>query len=76
MKEAITYTVPEGCVKSARAKFVKLRNRIFGNPNYVSNPSYYIKPAEIEGMAVIRGMVVLGGTPIDMKPAKFQPLDF
>ena len=76
VKETITYTEPEGCIKSARAKFVKLRNRIFGNPNYVSNPSYYIKPTEIESMAVIKGMVLLGGTPIDMKPAKFQPLDF
>ncbi len=76
VKETITYTEPEGCIKSARAKFVKLRNRIFGNPNYVSNPSYYIKPTEIGSMAVIKGMVLLGGTPIDMKPAKFQPLDF
>ena len=41
-----------------------------------SNPSYYIKPTEIESMAVIEGLVVLGGTPIEMKPAKFQPLDF
>lgn len=76
VKEAITYTVPESSIKSERAKFVKLRNRIFGNPNYVSNPSYYIKPTEIESMAVIEGLVVLGGTPIEMKPAKFQPLDF
>lgn len=76
VKEAITYTVPKGIVKSARAKFVKLRNRVFGNPNYISNPTYYIKPIEIESMAVVEGMVILGGTPIDMKPARFQPLDF
>lgn len=76
VKEAITYTVPEGAVKSARAKFVKFRNRVFGNPNYLSNPTYYIKAAEIESMTVARGTVIIGETLIDMKPAKFQPLDF
>ncbi|MCI6643046.1 MAG: GLPGLI family protein [Bacteroidales bacterium] len=76
VKEAITYTIPEGTIKSERAKFVKLRNRIFGNPNYLSNPSYYIKTSEIESMVVMGGHVLLGNIPLEMKPAKFQPLDF
>lgn len=76
VKEAITYNIPEGSVKCVRAKFVKLRNRIFGNPNYTSNPTYYIKPAELENVTVMGGTVILGHVPIDMKPAKFQPLDY
>ena len=61
---------------STRNKFVKLRNRLFGNPNYVSNPAYYIKPAELNNVTVLGGTVILGHVPIDMKPAKFQPLDY
>ncbi len=76
VKEAITYSVPEGAVKCARAKFVKLRNRTFGNPNYVSKPTYYIKPAELESVTVMNGTVILGKVPVNMKPAKFQPLDY
>lgn len=77
VKEAVTYSVPEGAVKCSRAKFVKLRNRIFGNPNYVSNPMYYMKAAELEsGVWVMDGMVIVGRVPIDTKPAKFQPLDY
>ena len=76
VKEAITYSVPEGAVRCPRAKFVKLRNRIFGNSNYVSNPMYYIKSAEMEGVFVMDGMVMMGSVLIDMKPAKFQPLDY
>ncbi len=76
VKEALTYSVPERAVKCTRAKFVKLRNRTFGNPNYVSDPNYYIKPAEIESMTVFRGTVILGTVPMNMKPAKFQPLDY
>ena len=76
VKEAITYSVPEDAEKCSRAQFVKLRNRIFGNPNYASNPTYYIKPTEIQSMTVMDGTVILGSVPIDMKPAKFQPLDY
>ena len=76
VKEAITYSVPAEAVKCTRKKFVKLRNRIFGNPNYVSNPVFYIKAAELENVAVMGGTVILGNVPIDMKPAKFQPLDY
>ena len=43
VKETVTYSVPEGVMKCSRSKFVKLRNRIFGNSNYMSNPTYYIK---------------------------------
>lgn len=76
VKEAITYSVPEGVVKCSRAKFVKLRNRLFGNPNYVSNPVYYIKSAELENVTVMAGTVMMGSVPIDMKPVRFQPLDY
>lgn len=76
VKETVTYSVPEEAVRCARAKFVKLRNRVFCNPNYVSNPLYYIKTAELENVVVMGGMVILGNAPIDMKPAKFQPLDY
>ncbi len=76
VKEAITYVVPGGAVRCTRAKFVKLRNRIFGNPNYVSNPAYYIKAAELENVMVVGGAVIMGNVPVDMKPAKFQPLDY
>jgi hypothetical protein len=75
-KEAITYSVPDDAVKCERSKFVKLRNRIFDNPNYLSNPYYYIKPAELESMTVMGNMVILGSVPINMKPAKFQPIDY
>ena len=76
VKEAITYSVPEDAVKCTRGKFVKLRNQIFCNPNYVSNPTYYIKAAELENVIVMGNTVVLGRVPIDMKPVKFQPLDY
>ena len=76
VKEAVTYSVPSEAVKCIRKKFVKLRNRIFGNPNYVSNPVYYIKAVELENVVVMGGTVILGNAPIDMKPAKFQPLDY
>ncbi len=76
VKEAIIYSMPEDAVKCARNKFVKLRNRLFGNPNYVSKPTYYIKPAELESVTIMHGTVILGKVPIDMKPAKFQPLDY
>lgn len=76
VKEAIAYSEPEGAIKCGRTKFVKLRNRTFGNANYLANPTYYIKPDEISQVTVVRGMVVLGDLPINMKPAKFQPIDF
>lgn len=76
IKETVTYNVPEGITKCSRFKFVKLRNRIFGNPNYISNPTYYIKSAELGSVIVLEGTVMLGHVPIDMKPAKFQPLDY
>ena len=76
MKETVTYSVPEDAVKCTRNKFIKLRNRIFGNPNYISNPVYYIKAVELENVVVMGGTVILGNAPIDMKPAKFQPLDY
>ena len=76
VKEAITYSVPDDAVRCKRDQFVKLRNRTFGNANYLSNPTYYIKPAEIESMTIMDGAVLLGSVPIDMKPAKFQPLDY
>lgn len=76
VKEAITYSLPENSMHSSRSKFVKLRNRIFGNANYVSNPYYYIKPAEIESMTVMGGTVLIGSVPVNMKPAVFQPLDY
>ena len=38
VKEAIAYSVPNEAVKCTRAKFVKLRNSTFGNPNYLTNP--------------------------------------
>ncbi|MCD8235290.1 MAG: GLPGLI family protein [Prevotellaceae bacterium] len=76
VKEVITYSVPGDVVKCTRNKFVKLRNRIFGNPNYVSNPVYYIKTAELENVFVMDGTLMFGNAPVDMKPAKFQPLDY
>lgn len=76
VKEAITYSVPDDAVRCKRNQFVKLRNRTFGNANYLTNPTYYIKPAEIESMTIMNGAVLLGSVPIDMKPAKFQPLDY
>lgn len=77
VKEPITYKVPENVIKCDRRKFVKLRNRIFSNSNYVSNPTYYIKPAELENVTVMRdGTLILGNVPLDMKPAEFQPLDY
>ena len=76
VKENITYSVPKEITKCDRGKFVKLRNRIFGNSNYVLNPTYYIKPEELESVLVVGGTVILGSAPIDMKPAKFQPLDY
>lgn len=76
VKEAVTYSVPEEAMKCSRSKFVKLRNRLFGNPNYVSNPAYYIKPAELSNVTVLGGTLILGRVPIDTKPAKFQPLDY
>ena len=78
VKETVTYSVPEEVIKCSRAKFVKLRNRIFGNPNYVSNPAYYIKWAELDNVTVFEstGTVIVGQVPIDIKPAKFQPLDY
>lgn len=77
VKEPITYNVPEEDVMTCtRSKFVKLRNRLFGNPNYVSKPNYYIKPTEIKSMTVIGGTIIMGSVPIDMKPARFQPLDY
>lgn len=76
VKETVTYSVPGDAVKCTRNKFVKLRNSLFGNPNYVSNPTYYIKAAELESVTVMGGTVMLGNAPIDMKPAKFQPLDY
>ena len=78
VKETVTYSVPEEVIKCSRAKFVKLRNHIFGNPNYVSNPAYYIKWAELDNVTVFEstGTVLVGQVPIDIKPAKFQPLDY
>lgn len=76
VKEDIVYNAPEGAVKCSRAKFVKLRNRLFSNPNYLTNPAYYIKPAELESVTVIKGTMMLGRVIINMKPAKFQPLDY
>ncbi|MCM1313508.1 MAG: GLPGLI family protein [Bacteroides sp.] len=76
IKEPITYSIPNDAIKCARAKFVKLRNKTFGNPNYLSNPTYYIKPAELSNVAVVNGSVILGNIPINMKPVKFQPLDY
>ena len=75
VKEAIAYSVPNEAVKCTRAKFVKLRNSTFGNPNYLTNPTYYIKPEQIGSMTVIAGSVLIGTVPINMKPAKYQPLD-
>lgn len=76
VKEAIAYSVPTEAVRCTRKKFVKLRNKTFGNPNYVSDPTYYIKAAELENVTVMGGTVILGNAPINMKPAKFQPLDY
>ena len=76
VKEAISYRVPEGAVKCPRSKFVALRNRLFGNPNYLTQPYYYIKPEEISSMTVLKGAMILGDVLINMKPAKFQPLDY
>lgn len=76
VKETVTYSVPEGVMKCSRSKFVKLRNRLFGNSNYMSNPTYYIKPAELDNVVILGSTVILGQVPIDMKPAKFQPLDY
>ncbi len=75
VKEAIAYSVPNEAVKCTRAKFVKLRNSTFGNPNYLTNPTYYIKPEQIGSMTVMAGSVLIGTVPINMKPAKYQPLD-
>ena len=60
VKEAIAYSVPNEAVKCTRAKFVKLRNSTFGNPNYLTNPTYYIKPEQIGSMTVIAGSVLIG----------------
>ena len=76
VKEAIRYSTPEGAVKCARSKFVELRNRLFTNPNYLNKPYYYIKPDEISSMTVMNGTMTLGDVPVNMKPAKFQPLDY
>ena len=76
VKEKVSYIVPERSIKCGRNKFVKLRNRLFGNPNYLSNPAYYIKAEEIESVTVMNGTMMIGSLPIDMKPAQFQPLDF
>lgn len=76
VKEAIIYSIPAETVSCTRKDFVKLRNRIFGNPNYVSSPAYYLKASELETVTVIGGAVILGNVPMDMKPAKFQPLDY
>lgn len=76
VKETVTYSVPAEAVRCTRKEFVKLRNRIFGNPNYISNPTYYIKAAELESVVFMGGTVIFGNTPINMKPAKFQPLDY
>lgn len=76
VKEPISYSIPEDVMTCARSKFVKLRNRLFGNPNYLSNPTYYIKPTEIKSMTVMGGMIIMGSVPINMKPACFQPLDY
>ena len=63
-------------MKCTRSKFVELRNRLFTNPNYLSKPYYYIKPDEISSMTVMDGTMTLGDVPINMKPAKYQPLDY
>ena len=42
----------------------------------MSNPTYYIKPAELDNVVILGSTVILGQVPIDMKPAKFQPLDY
>lgn len=76
IKEAITYRVPEASIPCTRNKFVKLRNRIFGNPNYLKNPMYYIKTEEVEGITVMGGTLFLGRILVDTKPNKFQPLDY
>ena len=76
VKEKVSYILPERSIKCGRNKFVKLRNRLFGNPNYLSNPAYYIKAEEIESVTVMNGTMMIGTLPIDMKPAQFQPLDF
>lgn len=76
VKEAVTYNVPTEAIKCTRKQFVKLRNQTFENPNYISNPTYYIKTAELENVTVMGGTLILGNVPIDMKPAKFQPLDY
>ncbi len=76
VKEPITYCVPNDAIKCVRAKFVKLRNKIFCNSNYLSNPAYYIKPAELSNVSVVGGCVILGNMPINMKPVRFQPIDY
>ncbi len=76
VKESITYNVPEETVKCSRSKFVKRRNGFFCNPEYVSNPTYYINTAEIESVTVFKGTVIFGKVPVNMKPAKFQPIDY
>jgi GLPGLI family protein len=76
VKEDVTYDIPTEVTRCTRAKFVQLRNKIFGNENYVSSPTYYIKPAEISSVTMIGGTVLLGNVPINMKPTKFQPLDY
>ena len=49
---------------------------LFRSPNYLSKPYYYIKPDEISSMTVMDGTMTLGDVPVNMKPAKFQPLDY
>jgi GLPGLI family protein len=76
VKEDVSYSIPNDVVECARDKFVQLRNKTFGNENYVSKPTYYIKTAELTSVTVIEGNVILGNVPINMKPKKFQPLDY
>ena len=77
VKETVTYSVPEEVIKCSRSQFVKLRNRLFGNPNYVSNPAYYIKWAEHSVTVFERtGTMIVWQVPINIKPDKFQPLDY
>ena len=76
VKEKIMYSVPEDAISCTRSKFVALRNRTFGNPNYISKPGYYVREAELENVWVMGGVIILGNVPVNMKPAKFQPIDY
>lgn len=76
VKEQVSYRIPTDAIKCTREKFVRLRNKTFCNPNYLTQPTYYIKPSELSGVFVMDGAVMFGDVPINLKPTEYQPLDY